>query len=73
MTGLPEDIRCAECAREVDEFTAIGEKWRYSSDGVGELLPFCPECAKREFAADAQASGRGQLALRRNPQHSSGA
>jgi hypothetical protein len=30
-------------SREVDEFTAIAEKWRYWSDGVGELVPFCPE------------------------------
>ena len=32
-------IRCAECDREVDEFTAIAEKWGYWSDGVGELVP----------------------------------
>ena len=36
---------CAECRRDVDEFTAIAEKWGYWSDGVGELVPFCPECA----------------------------
>ena len=42
---------------DVDEFTAIAEKWGYWSDGVGELVPFCPECAKREFALAARASG----------------
>jgi hypothetical protein len=25
------------------------DHWRYFSDGVGELLPFCPGCAEREF------------------------
>ena len=38
------------------EFTAIAEKWGYWSDGAGELVPFCPERAKREFASDAPAS-----------------
>ena len=37
VTGLPEDIRCAECRRGVDEFTAIAGKWGYWSDGVGAL------------------------------------
>jgi hypothetical protein len=57
-------IRCAECSREVDEFTAIAEKWGYWSDGVGELVPFCPECARRAFAADARASGPSPLVRR---------
>ena len=56
VSELPEKISCAECGREVDEFTAIAEKWRFWSDGVGGLLPFCPECARREFATDAAAS-----------------
>jgi hypothetical protein len=38
-------IRCEECGRAVDEFTAIAERWGFWSDGCGELLPFCPECA----------------------------
>ena len=38
-------IRCTECAREVDEFTAIAERRGFWSDGCGEPLPFCPECA----------------------------
>ena len=42
VTGLPEDIRCAECRREVDEFTAIAEKWGYWSNGVGELGRLLP-------------------------------
>jgi len=50
-------IRCAECDGEVDEFTAIGEKWGYWSNGVGELVPFCPECSKREFRARRSCFG----------------
>ena len=49
-------IRCTECADEVDEFTAIAKGWRYYSDGTS-LLPYCPDCARREFAPDAPASG----------------
>ena len=45
-------ICCTECKDEVDEFTAIAKGWRYYSDGTS-LLPYCPECARREFAADA--------------------
>jgi hypothetical protein len=51
------DIRYADCGRKVDAFTAIAEKWGYWSSGVRELMPFCPECARREFAPDARASG----------------
>ena len=32
------------------------------SDGIGELVAFCPECARREFAPDAPASGRARRA-----------
>jgi hypothetical protein len=39
-------------ARDVDEFTALAERWSYWSDGCGELLPFCPERARGEFAGD---------------------
>jgi hypothetical protein len=49
-------IRCSECRREVDEFTAIMERWRFWSDGCGELLPFCPECDEREFGGHATES-----------------
>ena len=42
-------VRCAECGRKVDEPTAEREGWGYWSDGLGELQPYCPECAEREF------------------------
>ena len=47
-------IRCAECDREVDEFTAIAEKWGYWSDGVGELVPSA-QCAETRVPPDARA------------------
>jgi hypothetical protein len=58
-------IYCAECQRTVDELTAIAERWRYWSDGCGELLAYCPACAEREFSPDAPASGRVPLVERR--------
>lgn len=57
-------IRCTECNYEVDEFTVVAKGWRYWSDGTS-LLPYCPECARREFAPDAPASGRVPLVLPR--------
>jgi hypothetical protein len=45
----PTRIRCADCDLEVDEFTLIAAEWRYFSDGTGELVPYCPDCAAREF------------------------
>jgi len=50
-------IRCSECRRSVDEFTAMAERWGFWSDGCGELLRFCPDCATREFPPDASAGG----------------
>ncbi|MBA3434040.1 MAG: hypothetical protein H0U08_08115 [Actinobacteria bacterium] len=40
---IEDGIRCEKCGREVDELTAITERWGYWSDGCGELLPFCSE------------------------------
>jgi len=34
-------IVCTECGRAVNEADAEREGWRYFSDGLGELLPFC--------------------------------
>ena len=38
---------CIECRRETADRDADG--YRYFFDGVGDLLPFCPNCAAREF------------------------
>ena len=40
---------CAECGSEVNEDEAQAQQWGYWSDGVGDLYPYCPECARREF------------------------
>ena len=44
-----------EYQREVDEFTAVAEKWRFFSDG-SDLRPYCPECSKREFGGKTTES-----------------
>ncbi len=51
----PGSLTCANCSTTVPELDAEAAGWRYWSDGVGELLPFCPVCAEREFAPDAPA------------------
>ena len=42
-------VLCTECGGEADERWSIVEQWTWWSDGCGSLLPFCPECAEREF------------------------
>jgi NAD-dependent SIR2 family protein deacetylase len=42
-----DHMRCIECNRKAEPNEV--RKWRYFSDGVGSLLPFCPDCAEREF------------------------
>jgi len=51
----PASLTCANCSTTIPERDAEAAGWRYWSDGVGELLPFCPVCAEREFASDAPA------------------
>ena len=47
---LPSLLRCAECGQPVaNDERAERNGWRYWSDGVGELHPYCPSCAAREF------------------------
>lgn len=50
-------IHCEECHRGVNESTATKERWGFWSDGCGKLLPYWPECSRREFAPDAPSSG----------------
>jgi len=38
-----------ECGSEADERFTVAERWTWWSDGLGELLPFCPTCAERKF------------------------
>jgi hypothetical protein len=49
-------ITCANCGRPGREPDAEELGWRFYSDGVGELLPFCGLCAHRAFHPDAPAS-----------------
>ena len=42
-------IACAACGRQVSEDDAMRERWGYWSKGTGDLLPYCPECAAREW------------------------
>jgi hypothetical protein len=47
MSEPAVSVCCSECRRMSADPDAEG--WRYFSDGVGELLPYCPACAEREF------------------------
>jgi hypothetical protein len=42
--------RCVECD------AAIGGWGCWYSNGLGELVPFCADCAKREFGDDARTA-----------------
>jgi hypothetical protein len=52
----PESLICANCASTILQREAEEAGWQFYSDGVGELMPFCPDCIEREFRADAPAS-----------------
>jgi hypothetical protein len=45
LPAVENDPACVECGR------LIGDNGRWYSDGVGDLVPYCPECAGREFGA----------------------
>jgi len=42
---------CANCGREPRKDENADDDWRAYSDGMGELVTFCPECAEREFGS----------------------
>ena len=44
-----DSLTCGECGLHVSLDEAERTGWRLYSDGLGELLPFCAECDKREF------------------------
>jgi hypothetical protein len=50
----PETVRCAECGRLLAEDEAQSVRWDWWSHGLGDIYPFCQECARREFAPDAR-------------------
>ena len=47
---------CAECGRAPRDHLDA-ERWRFYSDGTGDLVPFCPECAEREFGLSVAEGG----------------
>jgi hypothetical protein len=53
----PAIVRCAQCGTEIDEDEAQAARWGYWSDGIGDLHPFCPDCAEREFGHRHRGSG----------------
>jgi hypothetical protein len=42
-------VICAQCGRQPRGDENAADEWRCYSDGVGELIVFCPECVEREF------------------------
>jgi hypothetical protein len=50
-------VECG-CLLGEDETQAVRRGWW--SNGVGDLYPFCEECARREFGGDATCSGVGR-------------
>ena len=50
----PDRVRELQSARPRGRREDLG--WRFYSDGVGELVPFCSLCVHREFRPDAPAS-----------------
>jgi hypothetical protein len=52
----PATVQCVECGCGLGEDEAQAVRWGYSSDGVGDLYPYCERCARREFASEARAS-----------------
>jgi hypothetical protein len=46
----PATVTCSGCGQTIYEDEAQAARWGYWSDGVGDLYPYCIECATREFA-----------------------
>jgi hypothetical protein len=61
----PATVTCSGCGETFYEDEAQAARWGYWSDGVGDLYPYGIECATREFAPDAPASGLVPLVHRR--------
>jgi hypothetical protein len=58
-TTDPGVVQCAKCGRDADELATIAERWTWWSDGCGELVPFCPRCAEREFGNQSRSTEPG--------------
>ena len=55
--SVPERVRCCGCDLEIDEAEAQAQRWGYWFV-VGELYPYCPACALREFGRPGGAGIR---------------
>ena len=55
-----------ECGREPRDGETRWDEWRCYSDGLGELLTFCPECAGRGVLG-ARKRSRGGAGRRHAP------
>jgi hypothetical protein len=52
LSAVDLPVDCSRCERSVrDDEQAEASGWAYYEDVLGELLPFCPACADREFGA----------------------
>jgi hypothetical protein len=54
----PEKAQCVECGCTLGEDEAQAVRWGWWSNGLGDLYPYCENCARREFASDSFASER---------------
>ena len=52
MPADRETLECGECGRTPGADENGEDDWRAVSDGLGELLVYCPECWRREFGRD---------------------
>jgi hypothetical protein len=50
--AAPSSAACVECG------TSITGWGCWYSDGLGDLVPYCTECAQREFGADRASAER---------------
>lgn len=64
---VPATVTCSQCGETIYEDEAQAARWGYWSDGVGELYPFCIECATREFAPAAVTNAGYQGSAPREP------
>ncbi len=56
MAEPEESLTCANCSTTILDRDAEGAHWRFYSDGVGELMPFCSDCGARIRRARREAN-----------------
>jgi len=48
-SARPALARCVRCGLEADHRFTVAEHWTWWANGSGQLVPYCPACAQREF------------------------